>query len=78
MTILVIAEHDNASIKAATLNTVAAAHEDRRRYSRAGGGFERASRSRCRREDRGRIEGAARRCAATRRRAGGERRRRRC
>jgi electron transfer flavoprotein alpha subunit len=27
MTILVIAEHDNASIKAATLNTVAAAHE---------------------------------------------------
>lgn len=26
MTILVIAEHDNASIKAATLNTVAAAH----------------------------------------------------
>ncbi|HEY1610316.1 MAG TPA: FAD-binding protein [Paraburkholderia sp.] len=27
MTILVIAEHDNASVKAATLNTVAAAHE---------------------------------------------------
>ena len=27
MTILVIAEHDNASLKAATLNTVAAAHE---------------------------------------------------
>ena len=45
MTILVIAEHDNASIKAATLNTRCGGAEDRWRYSRAGGGPQRAGRS---------------------------------
>ena len=43
MTILVIAEHDNASIKAATLNTVGGGGEGRRRHSRAGRGPQCAS-----------------------------------
>ena len=64
MTILVIAEHDNASIKAATLNTIAAASEDRRRRSRAGRGSQRAGRSGCGREDRRRQQ---RCCSPTRR-----------
>ena len=45
MTTLVIAEHDNATLKPATLNTVTAAQQDRRRHPRAG----RRARTRARR-----------------------------
>ena len=52
MTNLVIAEHDNASIKAATLNTVAAAQKIGGDIHVLVAGHNAASRSRCSSEDR--------------------------
>ena len=65
MAALVIAEHDNASIKGATLNTVTAARAVRRRRARAGGRPERRRRRQGRRADRRRGQGAARRRASS-------------
>jgi hypothetical protein len=55
MTTLIIAEHDGAAIKPATLNTIAAAVEDRRRRARAG----RRQRVRRRRPGRRAVAGVA-------------------
>ena len=56
MTNLVIAEHDNASIKAATLNTIAAAQKIGGDIHVLVAGHERASRSGCGSEDRRRSK----------------------
>ena len=77
MTILVIVEHDNASIKAATLNAVAAAQA----LNVVGGGdvhvlvagHDAQAAATQQRRSRG-VEGAAGRCAAAGRRSGRERR----
>ena len=61
MTALVIAEHDNGTLKGATLNTVTAAAAVRRRRARAGRRPQRRRRRAGRRADRRRDQGAARR-----------------
>ena len=70
MTALVLAEHDNKSIKGPTLNTVTAAAKAGWRRARAGGRSQRGRRRAGGGEDRRRQQGAARRRPAVRRRPG--------